>query len=122
MWRACSSAPGFELAGGYGVGVLCFTIGEPGELAGLIANYRKAVAQAEPVGSFVNEQVAGFTALHCGPDDDVARQRGGEAAVWYFGKLFEYFGVGAAYAGYRDYRRLAEQARDVTDLEVRDNL
>ena len=122
MWMACTSPPSFELAGRYGLGVLCFTIGEPGELANLISTYRKAVAQAEPVGSFVNEQVAGFTALHCGPEDATARQRGGEAAVWYFGKLFEYFGEVAAYEGYRDYRRRAEQAKDFTRLDVRDKL
>src|SRR2546430_15085482 len=109
MGRAGPTPPTFGRAGRSGLGFLCFTIGEPGELANLISTYRKAVAQAEPVGSFVNEQAAGFTALHCGPEDATARQRGGAAAVWYLCKLFEYFGEFATYAGYRRYRRRAEQ-------------
>ena len=122
MWMACTSPPSFELAGQYGLGVLCFTIGEPGELETLISSYRQAVKNADPVGSFVNEQVAGFTVLHVGEDDDVARQRGGEAAVWYFGELFKYFGEIAAYEGYRDYKKRAEDAAAFYQEEVHDKL
>lgn len=122
MWMACTSPPSFELAGKYGLGVLCFTIGEPGELESLISAYREAIKHPEPVGAFVNEQVAGFTVLHCGEDDKAARERAGEAAIWYFGKLFEYFGEIAAYEGYRDYRRRFEDSKQFYEETIRDKL
>jgi alkanesulfonate monooxygenase SsuD/methylene tetrahydromethanopterin reductase-like flavin-dependent oxidoreductase (luciferase family) len=122
MWMACTSPPSFELAGRYGLGVLCFTIGEPGELESLISSYRQAIANPEPVSQIVNEQVAGFTVLHCGPDDTEARRRGGEAAIWYFGKLFEYFGEIAAYDGYRDYRKRADDSKAFYREDLKDKL
>ncbi|MEY2568751.1 MAG: hypothetical protein QOE35_3280 [Actinomycetota bacterium] len=122
MWMACTSPPSFVTAGEYGLGVLCFTVGEPGELAKTIGSYREAIKNATPIGSFVNEQVAAFTVLHCGQDDAAARQRGGEAAIWYFGKLFEYFGEIAAYEGYRDYRKRAEDSKFFYEEQVREKL
>jgi alkanesulfonate monooxygenase SsuD/methylene tetrahydromethanopterin reductase-like flavin-dependent oxidoreductase (luciferase family) len=122
MWMACTSPPSFEAAGKYGLGVLCFTIGEPGELEHLIGAYREASKNPEPVGAFVNNQVAGFTVLHCGAEDAEARQRGGEAAIWYFAKLFEYFGEIAAYEGYRDYRKRAEDAKAFYEEKVKEKL
>ncbi|MBI2170097.1 MAG: LLM class flavin-dependent oxidoreductase [Actinobacteria bacterium] len=122
MWMACTSPTSFEIAGRYGLGVLCFTIGEPEWLAENIKTYREAIKHAEPVGAFVNEQVAGFTALHCGPDDAEARRVGGEAAIWYFGKLFEYFGELAAYDGYREYKKLADEAKVFYEEEMKDKL
>jgi alkanesulfonate monooxygenase SsuD/methylene tetrahydromethanopterin reductase-like flavin-dependent oxidoreductase (luciferase family) len=122
LWMACTSPPSFETAGKYGMGVLCFTVGEPGELAKTIGSYRAAVKNAEPIGSFVNEQVAAFTVLHCGRDDAEARHRGGEAAIWYFGKLFQYFGEIAAYEGYRDYRKRAEDSKFFYEEKVREKL
>lgn len=122
MWMACTSPRSFGLAGKYGLGVLCFTIGEPGELEGLITSYREAAEDPEPISDVVNNQVAGFTVLHVGEDDAAARQRGGEAAIWYFGELFKYFGEIAAYEGYRDYRKRAEEAQVFYQEELRDKL
>ena len=122
MWMACTSPPSFELAGKYGLGVLCFTIGEPGELEGLIGAYRKAAENPEPIGQVINNQVAGFTVLHCGEDDAAARERAGDAAIWYFGKLFEYFGEIAAYDGYKDYRKRFEDSKHFYEESVRDKL
>jgi alkanesulfonate monooxygenase SsuD/methylene tetrahydromethanopterin reductase-like flavin-dependent oxidoreductase (luciferase family) len=122
MWMACTSPPSFETAGKYGLGVLCFTIGEPGELAQLISSYREAAKDPEPVGQVVNNEVAGFTVLHCGEDDAAARHRGGENAIWYFAKLFEYFGEIAAYEGYRDYRQRAEDSRYFYEETVKEKL
>lgn len=122
MWMACTSPPSFEMAGKYGLGVLCFTIGEPGQLEERITAYREAIKNPEPISQVVNEQVAGFSVLHCGEDDAAAVQRGGEAAVWYFGKLFEYFGEIAAYDAYKDYRKQAEDASMFYEEKVRDKL
>lgn len=122
MWMACTSPGSFEIAGRYGLGVLCFTIGEPGWLEENVHTYREAIKNAKPVGAFVNDQVAGFTALHCRRDDAEARRRGGEAAIWYFGKLFQYFGELAAYEGYREYRKLADEAKIFYEEDVRERL
>jgi alkanesulfonate monooxygenase SsuD/methylene tetrahydromethanopterin reductase-like flavin-dependent oxidoreductase (luciferase family) len=122
MWMACTSPPSFEIAGRYGLGVLCFTIGEPGEMQALISTYRAAIRKAEPVGAFANEAVAAFTVLHCGRDDEAARRRGAEASIWYFGKLFEYFGEVAAYEGYREYRAAADRMQVMFREDLREKL
>ena len=110
-WRA-RSPPSFETAGKYGLGVLCFTIGEPGELA----KTHRVVPRGdqEPRAGRARSSTSRWPASPCctaGRDDAAARHRGGEAAIWYFAKLFEYFGEIAAYEGYRDYRKRAEDAK-----------
>jgi alkanesulfonate monooxygenase SsuD/methylene tetrahydromethanopterin reductase-like flavin-dependent oxidoreductase (luciferase family) len=68
LWVAAGNPPTFEKAGRMGLGVLCFTIGAPSELAKLIEVYKKAVAKADPVGDFVNDNVMCVTHLCCMPD------------------------------------------------------
>ena len=42
LWLACGSPATFEKAGRLGMGALCFTMGEPEDLAPLIETYRTA--------------------------------------------------------------------------------
>jgi alkanesulfonate monooxygenase SsuD/methylene tetrahydromethanopterin reductase-like flavin-dependent oxidoreductase (luciferase family) len=72
LWVACGNPGTFEKAGRMGLGVLCFTIGAPSELAKLIEVYKEAVQKAEPVGDFVNDNVMCVTHLSCMPDREEA--------------------------------------------------
>ncbi len=84
MWVACTQMETFKLAGERGLGALCFTIGNPGELTSRISAYREAIKTAEPVGKFVNEEVSAFTIAYCDENNRRGREIGGEAGVWYF--------------------------------------
>jgi alkanesulfonate monooxygenase SsuD/methylene tetrahydromethanopterin reductase-like flavin-dependent oxidoreductase (luciferase family) len=74
MWVAAGNPETFEKAGRAGLGVLCFTGGSPAKMAPLIETYKKAIANAEPVGEFVNDNVAVTTSFMCLDDRDRARE------------------------------------------------
>jgi alkanesulfonate monooxygenase SsuD/methylene tetrahydromethanopterin reductase-like flavin-dependent oxidoreductase (luciferase family) len=73
MWVAAGNPGTFEKAGRMGLGVLCFTAGSPREVAPLIEVYKNAVADAEPVGEYVNDNVAIVSQFLCLEDGDAAR-------------------------------------------------
>src|SRR5262245_31161932 len=73
LWMACGSPSTFERAGRLGVGALCFSLGSPAEFAPLIRTYKEAVRHAEPVGAYVNDNVACVTQLVCMEDGKKAR-------------------------------------------------
>ena len=56
-----------------GLGVLCFTGGSPAKMAPLIETYKKTIANAEPVGEYVNDNIAVTTSFMCLEDRDEAR-------------------------------------------------
>ena len=66
MWVACSQPDSFSAAGELGLGVLCFNLGGYEQLHERVAAYKAAVKNANPVGSFVNDQVAALVIVHCG--------------------------------------------------------
>lgn len=73
LWLACGSPATFEKAGRLGMGALCFTMGEPEDLAPLIDQYKRAVSGcSDPVGAYVNDNVACVTMLLCLEDRDRA--------------------------------------------------
>jgi alkanesulfonate monooxygenase SsuD/methylene tetrahydromethanopterin reductase-like flavin-dependent oxidoreductase (luciferase family) len=66
LWLACGSPATFEKAGRLGMGALCFTMGEPEDLAPLIESYKNAVSSCtDPVGAYVNDNVATVSMLLC---------------------------------------------------------
>ena len=65
MWVAAGNPGTFEKAGRMGLGVLCFTAGNPTQMAPLIEVYKNAVADADPVGDFVNDNVAIVSQFLC---------------------------------------------------------
>jgi alkanesulfonate monooxygenase SsuD/methylene tetrahydromethanopterin reductase-like flavin-dependent oxidoreductase (luciferase family) len=72
LWLACGSPSTFEKAGRLGMGALCFTMGDPEDLAPLIETYKDAVSECtDPVGEYVNDNVACVSMLLC--LDDRAR-------------------------------------------------
>lgn len=74
MWVAAGNPSTFEKAAQMGLGVLCFTGGSPEKMAPLIELYKKTIASAEPVGEYVNDNVAVTTSFMCLEDRDEARR------------------------------------------------
>jgi alkanesulfonate monooxygenase SsuD/methylene tetrahydromethanopterin reductase-like flavin-dependent oxidoreductase (luciferase family) len=74
MWVAAGNPATFEKAARMGLGVLCFTIGGPESVKPLIDLYKKEIEKAEPVGDFVNDNVAVTTSFMCLEDRDEARE------------------------------------------------
>jgi alkanesulfonate monooxygenase SsuD/methylene tetrahydromethanopterin reductase-like flavin-dependent oxidoreductase (luciferase family) len=72
MWVAAGNPGTFEKAGRMGLGVLCFTAGTPDRMRPLIDIYKDAVSRAEPVGDYVNDNVAVTTSFMCMEDGDEA--------------------------------------------------
>jgi alkanesulfonate monooxygenase SsuD/methylene tetrahydromethanopterin reductase-like flavin-dependent oxidoreductase (luciferase family) len=73
LWLACGSPSTFEKAGRLGMGALCFTMGDPEDLTPLIETYKTAVSDCkDPVGAYVNDNVACVSMLLCLADRDRA--------------------------------------------------
>jgi alkanesulfonate monooxygenase SsuD/methylene tetrahydromethanopterin reductase-like flavin-dependent oxidoreductase (luciferase family) len=73
LWMACGSPSTFEKAARLGVGALCFSLGTPKDFAPLIRTYKDTIRHAEPVGAYVNDNVACVTQLVCMEDRRAAR-------------------------------------------------
>ena len=56
-----------------GIGVICFTGGTPEKMAPLVETYKKHIEDAEPVGEYVNDNIAITTSFMCLEDRDEAR-------------------------------------------------
>ena len=94
LWQACSSPASFEQAGRNGVGALGVTLwASMEEVAEMIHLYREALrTRCEPVGEFVNDQVAFFTFVHCADSEQEAMRNGAaKAAAWYTTGSFTFF-------------------------------
>jgi alkanesulfonate monooxygenase SsuD/methylene tetrahydromethanopterin reductase-like flavin-dependent oxidoreductase (luciferase family) len=74
LWVACGSPSTFEKAARLGLGALCFSLGSPRDFEPLIKVYKDTIKYAEPVGEYVNDNVACVTALVCMEDRRRARQ------------------------------------------------
>ncbi len=91
LWVACAQPASFTAAGQKGIGALCFHIGQPEELARRVQLYREGIEQAEPVGAFVNDQVAALGIVHCAESDKQAREVGGPAGEWFLNKTLQLY-------------------------------
>lgn len=93
LWQAATSANSFEMAGHLGVGVLGVTLLTPIEAMGqLMATYRSAVKDANPVGKGVHEETGVFTFVHCAETTRQAIDNGAaEAAAWYINTITRFF-------------------------------
>lgn len=88
IWMACGSPATFEKAGRMGVGALCFAMGSPSKLAPLIETYKEAVAECDnPIGGYVNDNVAAVSRLFCFDDGDRAREVAANAGSGYYQSL-----------------------------------
>ena len=73
MWVAAANPGTFEKAAHMGLGVLCFTGGSPEKMRPMVEIYKEAIADADPVGDYVNDNFAITTSFMCLEDGDVAR-------------------------------------------------
>ena len=91
MWVACSQPDSFRAAGEMGLGVLCFNLGGYAQMEERVAAYRAAVKNANPVGRFVNDQVAALCLVHVGEDDEEARRVASPEGEWFVNKAEELY-------------------------------
>lgn len=117
MWLACGSPSSYRLAGELGVGCLSFTISPPSELAEALGHYREGLANANPCGDFINENIAGFTTLHVGEDDAEARECGGRNSVEHHGRVGKYFGDVTERKGYNERSISVEDRQHVAHAD-----
>jgi alkanesulfonate monooxygenase SsuD/methylene tetrahydromethanopterin reductase-like flavin-dependent oxidoreductase (luciferase family) len=73
MWVAAGNPDTFEKAAKLGLGVICFTGGNPEKMRPLVELYKETVKDADPVGDYVNDNVAISTSFMCLEDGDAAR-------------------------------------------------
>src|SRR4051812_26702451 len=73
MWVACGSPSTFEKAGRLGLGALGFTFREPSALEPMVAAYKEAIQDPDPIGDYVNDNVTLVSTLLCMEDGDAAR-------------------------------------------------
>jgi alkanesulfonate monooxygenase SsuD/methylene tetrahydromethanopterin reductase-like flavin-dependent oxidoreductase (luciferase family) len=81
LWVAAGSPSTFEKAGRMGLGVLCFTMFGPEPLKPLIESYKNAIANAEPVGDYVNDNVMVTTQMLCLQDGQRVRELAGSGTL-----------------------------------------
>jgi len=78
MWVAVT-AVGTELdAADRGMGALVLSIADVDRVVPRIAQYRERIKNCNPVGAFVNDQVAIANWMYCHPDNTLAKRRGDE--------------------------------------------
>ncbi len=87
MWVAAGNPGTFEKAARMGLGVLCFSAVSPDELAPLVEIYKKTIEDAEPVGDYVNNNVAVVSNFVCLEDRDAARDWMTRGGTGYFSSL-----------------------------------
>ena len=91
LWVACSQPTSFKRAGEMGLGVLCFNLGGYDQIVERVDTYRDGLKHAHPVGSFVNDQVAALCIIHCGENDQEAREVAGPEGAWFVQKALELY-------------------------------
>jgi alkanesulfonate monooxygenase SsuD/methylene tetrahydromethanopterin reductase-like flavin-dependent oxidoreductase (luciferase family) len=89
MWLACSSPATFGECGELGLGALCFTFGTPAQIEPLVRAYKEGIGRCtNPVGGFVNDNIAVTTNMFCLEDGDEARRLYADAKVDRFTEAF----------------------------------
>ena len=85
MYLACTQTESFRLAAEKGIGVLSSASYATAVLAEHVQVYRDALANANPVGAFVNEFWGNNVHAYCGPDNDEARELAALSMKTFFG-------------------------------------
>jgi alkanesulfonate monooxygenase SsuD/methylene tetrahydromethanopterin reductase-like flavin-dependent oxidoreductase (luciferase family) len=114
IWMAATSPQSWEIAGRNGIGILGLTIfvSVP-QLAERVRSYKQALAQAKPVGRFVNDRVGAFTIVHVADTHAQAIANGGaDAAINYLLYAFRVLGGFADPSG-------RGMEREYADLEIK---
>ncbi|HEX4433014.1 MAG TPA: LLM class flavin-dependent oxidoreductase [Frankiaceae bacterium] len=72
MWYAAGNPSSYEMAAHKGLGVLGFSVGDFASAEKAVASYKKAIADAEPIGAFVNDNLMCCLAAYVAEDQDEA--------------------------------------------------
>jgi alkanesulfonate monooxygenase SsuD/methylene tetrahydromethanopterin reductase-like flavin-dependent oxidoreductase (luciferase family) len=72
MWYAAGNTTSYAMAARKGLGVLGFSVGAIDELTPVLDAYKSEVANAEPIGAFVNDNVMVTAAAYVAEDADEA--------------------------------------------------
>ncbi|MDZ7733316.1 MAG: hypothetical protein U5R31_09550 [Acidimicrobiia bacterium] len=73
--------------GAMGLGAFCFTTGTPGQIAPLVETYKSNIAEAEPVGDYVNDNIMGVTNFLCMEDREKAFATAADMGMNYYTSL-----------------------------------
>jgi alkanesulfonate monooxygenase SsuD/methylene tetrahydromethanopterin reductase-like flavin-dependent oxidoreductase (luciferase family) len=74
IWQACGNPPTFAKAGQKGLGAIGFNFSAAPDMRPMIEAYKKAVADAEPIGEYVNDNVMITNTVICLEDGARARK------------------------------------------------
>jgi len=96
IWQTVTGPESCEQAGQRGLGMLGSAAFAPlAHLELAFESYRKGIERCDPVGSFVNDQRAVFTLVHCAETRREAIESGAaEAALWFMNEAPTVFRVG----------------------------
>jgi alkanesulfonate monooxygenase SsuD/methylene tetrahydromethanopterin reductase-like flavin-dependent oxidoreductase (luciferase family) len=74
MWYAAGNPPSYEMAGRMGLGVLGFSLDRWDKVEALRKSYKDGIANAEPIGAFVNDNIMSCIAAYVDEDSHTAKQ------------------------------------------------
>jgi alkanesulfonate monooxygenase SsuD/methylene tetrahydromethanopterin reductase-like flavin-dependent oxidoreductase (luciferase family) len=88
MWVAAGSPSTFEKAARHGLGVICFSFGDPQALAPLIATYKELIKDpSDPLGEWVNDNVMAVNQMVVLEDRNDAFELAGRIGLGYYQAL-----------------------------------
>jgi alkanesulfonate monooxygenase SsuD/methylene tetrahydromethanopterin reductase-like flavin-dependent oxidoreductase (luciferase family) len=74
-----------------GLGALCFNLAGYDQMVERVTNYREGIKHANPAGAFINDQVAALCIIHCGEDDQEAKDVAGPEGEWFINKAYDLY-------------------------------
>jgi alkanesulfonate monooxygenase SsuD/methylene tetrahydromethanopterin reductase-like flavin-dependent oxidoreductase (luciferase family) len=74
MWYAAGNPPSYEMAGRMGLGVLGFSLDRWDKVEKLRKSYKDGIANAEPIGAFVNDNIMSCIAAYVDEDSHKAKE------------------------------------------------
>jgi alkanesulfonate monooxygenase SsuD/methylene tetrahydromethanopterin reductase-like flavin-dependent oxidoreductase (luciferase family) len=72
LWMACGNPPSYEKCAKLGIGAVGFFMGAVEAVAPSVSRYKELIGQTEPLGAYVNDNVALATSGICMEDGDKA--------------------------------------------------
>lgn len=121
IWMACTQPSSFDLAASFGVGVLAFGVGAPGDVKNSIKRYKQNVKiPSNPVSTVINSKVAPATIMFCADDTKLAIEMGLAAALWYGQQTAKLFAPWAnkTIKGYEYYSELVKDPEFIKQFQV----
>jgi alkanesulfonate monooxygenase SsuD/methylene tetrahydromethanopterin reductase-like flavin-dependent oxidoreductase (luciferase family) len=91
MWVACGSPPTFAEAGSLGLGAFCFSEGSARDIAPLVKQYKDNVANASPVGDYVNNNIMAVSNMLCMEDRNAAFEAASSMSMNYYTSLMHHW-------------------------------